>query len=105
MRQEAKDQLAETGDILRTVGDGLASRGSRYAAAFAALLAHAGEPVEMRLAGRHAPGDDFGCDLREHGRIGAAHKPRVGRRRRCGRGGRRIVRRGARARRNPRPGC
>jgi nitrate reductase delta subunit len=41
--REAKDQLAETADILRAVGDGLARRGSRYCAVFAALLALAGE--------------------------------------------------------------
>jgi nitrate reductase delta subunit len=41
--REAKAQLAETADILRAIGNGLARRGSRYCAAFAALLALAGE--------------------------------------------------------------
>jgi nitrate reductase molybdenum cofactor assembly chaperone NarJ/NarW len=52
-RDEAKDQLAETARILRTIGDGLARRGSRYAAALAALLAMAGEPgLTERIAPR-----------------------------------------------------
>jgi nitrate reductase molybdenum cofactor assembly chaperone NarJ/NarW len=52
-RREAKEQLAETGHILRTVGDGLARRGSRYAAVLSALLAVAGEAgLTERIAPR-----------------------------------------------------
>jgi nitrate reductase delta subunit len=41
---EAKGLLKETADILRAIGERLAGRGSRYSAAFAALLALAGGP-------------------------------------------------------------
>jgi nitrate reductase delta subunit len=41
--KEAKDQLAETENVLRAIGDGLARRGSRYCSVFAALLALSGE--------------------------------------------------------------
>jgi nitrate reductase delta subunit len=51
---EAREQLAETADILRSIGDGLARRGSRYCAVFAALLAVSGERgLSERLA--HTP--------------------------------------------------
>ena len=43
-QRDAAAQLAETVRILRALGEGLARRGSRYAAAMAALLAAAGEP-------------------------------------------------------------
>jgi nitrate reductase delta subunit len=41
--EEAKGMLGETSDILRTLGDRLAERGSPYAAVFAELLRLAGE--------------------------------------------------------------
>jgi len=51
--REAKDQLAETADVLRSIGDGLARRGSRYCSVFAALLAVSGERgLSERLAPR-----------------------------------------------------
>jgi nitrate reductase molybdenum cofactor assembly chaperone NarJ/NarW len=57
--REAKDQLAETADILRTIGDGLARRGSRYCAAFAALLAISGERgLSERLAALPGPAEE-----------------------------------------------
>jgi nitrate reductase delta subunit len=57
--REAKDQLAETGDILRSVGDGLARRGSRYCSVFAALLALSGERgLSERLAPRPRPAEE-----------------------------------------------
>lgn len=59
--REAKDQLAETADILRTVGDGLARRGSRYAAAFAALLALSGEPGLSERLAPQPRADDEDC--------------------------------------------
>jgi nitrate reductase molybdenum cofactor assembly chaperone NarJ/NarW len=51
--QEAKGMIGETAEILRTLGDRLADRGSRYAAVFAALLAAGGEagltrPIAVR---------------------------------------------------------
>ena len=56
---EAKGMLGETADILRTLGDRLAERGSRYALVFAALLAAAGEPgLTKRIAERPMPGEE-----------------------------------------------
>jgi nitrate reductase molybdenum cofactor assembly chaperone NarJ/NarW len=58
-RREAKEQLAETAHIVRAVGDGLARRGSRYAAVMAALLAVAGEPgLTARMAPRQEGGEE-----------------------------------------------
>ena len=58
---EAKEQLAETGHVLRAIGDGLARRGSRYAALLAALLAVAGESgLTERIASR--PGGEEPAD-------------------------------------------
>jgi nitrate reductase delta subunit len=60
--REAREQLAETADILRKVGDGLARRGSPYCAVFSALLALAGEAgLNERLASLpHAVEEDSG---------------------------------------------
>ena len=56
---EGKKFLNETSDILRTLGDRLADRGSRYRAVFAALLAAGGEAGLTRpLAPRPAPGEE-----------------------------------------------
>jgi len=56
---EAKGMLGETADILRSLGDRLADRGSRYALVFAALLAAAGEPgLTKRIAERATPGEE-----------------------------------------------
>ncbi|HEX5091222.1 MAG TPA: nitrate reductase molybdenum cofactor assembly chaperone [Burkholderiales bacterium] len=56
---EAKGMLGETADILRTLGDRLAERGSRYALVFAALLDAAGEPgLSKRIAERPVPGEE-----------------------------------------------
>jgi nitrate reductase delta subunit len=56
---EARAQLAETARILRSLGDNLARRGSRYAGVFEALLGLAGEPgLSERLAPRAAPGEE-----------------------------------------------
>jgi len=56
---EATGMLGETADILRSLGDRLAERGSRYALVFAALLARAGEPgLAKRIAERATPGDE-----------------------------------------------
>ena len=56
---EAKGMLGETAGILRTLGDRLAERGSRYALVFAALLAAGGEPgLTKRLAARPTPGEE-----------------------------------------------
>jgi len=58
-RDDAKDQLAETADILRRIGDGLARRGSRYCAVFAALLALSGERgLTESIAIRPQPGEE-----------------------------------------------
>ncbi len=58
-RAEAEEQLAETAHILRAIGDGLARRGSRYAAVMAALLAVAGEPgLSARMAPRQEGGEE-----------------------------------------------
>jgi nitrate reductase molybdenum cofactor assembly chaperone NarJ/NarW len=51
---EARHMLADTAEILRALGERLASRGSPYAALFAALLALAGEPGLKKVA-RIAP--------------------------------------------------
>jgi len=57
--REGKNFLNETSDILRTIGDRLADRGSRYCAVFAALLAAGGEAGLTRpLAPRPAPGEE-----------------------------------------------
>lgn len=56
---QGKNLLNETSDILRTLGDRLADRGSRYAAVFAALLAAAGEAGLTRpLAARPVPDEE-----------------------------------------------
>jgi nitrate reductase delta subunit len=56
---EGKKFLSETSDILRTLGDRLADRGSRYRAVFAALLAAGGEAgLNKPLAPRPAPGEE-----------------------------------------------
>ena len=56
---EGKNFLNETSDILRTIGDRLADRGSRYRAVFAALLAACGEAGLTRpLAPRPVPGEE-----------------------------------------------
>jgi nitrate reductase delta subunit len=60
---EAKGMLGETAGIVRTLGDRLAERGSRYALVFAALLAAAGEPgLTKRIAERAAPGEESSPD-------------------------------------------
>lgn len=57
--REAKDQLAETAEILRGIGDRLARRGSRYCAVLAALLALSGEPgLSERVASRPQAADE-----------------------------------------------
>jgi len=64
--EEAKGLLGETADILRGLGDRLAARGSRYAAAFAALLALAGEPgLTKKLAQESSRSEDFAALDRE----------------------------------------
>ena len=56
---QAKGMLGETAEIVRTLGDRLAERGSRYALVFAALLAAAGEPgLTKRIAERPMPGEE-----------------------------------------------
>jgi nitrate reductase delta subunit len=63
---ESTGLLAETADILRGVGDRLAARGSGYAAAFAALLALAGEPgLTKKAAERPSPAEDLAALDRE----------------------------------------
>jgi nitrate reductase delta subunit len=57
--QEARGMIGETEEILRTLGDRLAERGSRYAAVFAAALAAGGAPgLTKRLAERPIPGEE-----------------------------------------------
>jgi nitrate reductase delta subunit len=57
--KEGKGLLGETADILRSLGDRLADRGSRYSAVFAALLAAAGAPgLTRKLAPRRTPGEE-----------------------------------------------
>jgi len=56
---EGKNLLKETAEILRSLGDRLAERGSRYSAVFAALLAAAGEAgLAKKLAPRRVPGEE-----------------------------------------------
>jgi nitrate reductase molybdenum cofactor assembly chaperone NarJ/NarW len=56
---EAKGMIAETAEILRSLGDRLAERGSRYAMVFAALLDAGGEAgLTKRIAARPAPGEE-----------------------------------------------
>ena len=58
-RAEAKGLIGETADILRTLGDRLADRGSRYATVFAALLAAGGERgLSKAIAARPVPGEE-----------------------------------------------
>jgi nitrate reductase delta subunit len=57
--EEGKNLLQETSEILRSLGDRLAERGSRYSAVFAALLAAAGEAgLTRKLAPRRTPGEE-----------------------------------------------
>jgi len=57
--REGRNLLNETSDILRTLGDRLAERGSRYAAVFAALLAAGGEKgLSKKIAARQVPGEE-----------------------------------------------
>jgi len=57
--REGRDLLRETAEILRSLGDRLADRGSRYSAVFAALLAAAGEAgLTKKLAPRRTPGEE-----------------------------------------------
>jgi nitrate reductase delta subunit len=57
--KEAKDQVAETENVLRAIGDGLARRGSRYCSVFAALLALAGERgLTEQLAAQPRPAEE-----------------------------------------------
>jgi nitrate reductase delta subunit len=57
--KEGRELLKETAEILRSLGDRLADRGSRYSAVFAALLAAAGEPgLTRKLAPRRTPGEE-----------------------------------------------
>lgn len=57
--KEARDQLAETENVLRAIGDGLARRGSRYCSVFAALLALSGERgLGERLARGPRPAEE-----------------------------------------------
>jgi nitrate reductase delta subunit len=56
---EARGMIGETAEILRTLGDRLAVRGSRYAAVFAALLAAGGERGLTRaIAPRPVEGEE-----------------------------------------------
>jgi nitrate reductase delta subunit len=56
---EGKNSLNETSNILRTLGDRLADRGSRYCAVFAALLAAGGERgLSKSIAARPVPGEE-----------------------------------------------
>jgi len=58
-REEAKGMIGETAELLRSLGDRLAERGSRYAAVFAALLAAGGEPGLTRAIAECAtPGEE-----------------------------------------------
>jgi len=57
--KEGRNFLNETADILRTMGDRLAERGSRYAAVFAALLAAGGEKgLTKKIAAQRVPGEE-----------------------------------------------
>jgi nitrate reductase delta subunit len=56
---EARGLLGEAADVLRTLGERLAERGSRYCAVFAALLAIAGEPgLAVARAAQPQAGED-----------------------------------------------
>lgn len=56
---EAKGMIGEAAHILRTLGDRLAERGSRYCAVFAALLAAGGERgLSKRRAQRPSAGEE-----------------------------------------------
>ncbi|MBM3354209.1 MAG: nitrate reductase molybdenum cofactor assembly chaperone [Betaproteobacteria bacterium] len=56
---EARGLTGEVADILRSLGDRLAERGSRYAAVFGALLAAGGEPgLSKRIAPRATPAEE-----------------------------------------------
>jgi nitrate reductase delta subunit len=58
-REEAQGMIGETAGILRSLGDRLADRGSRYAAVFAAVLAAGREPgLTKVLAPRQTPGEE-----------------------------------------------
>jgi nitrate reductase delta subunit len=57
---EAKGMLTETAHILRSLGDRLAERGSRYCAVFAHLLRACGEPgLTKKLAPRAEANEDL----------------------------------------------
>jgi nitrate reductase delta subunit len=56
---EARGLIGETAEILRTLGDRLADRGSRYASVFAAILAAGGEAgLTRKIAPRPVPGEE-----------------------------------------------
>lgn len=58
-REEAEGMIGETAEILRSLGDRLANRGSRYSAVFAAVLAAGREAgLTKALAPRLAPGEE-----------------------------------------------
>ena len=58
-REEATGMIGETAEIVRTLGDRLAERGSRYSAVFAAVLAAGREPgLTKALAPRLTPGEE-----------------------------------------------
>lgn len=58
-REEAEGMIGETAEILRSLGDRLADRGSRYSAVFAAVLAAGREPgLTKALAPRLTPGEE-----------------------------------------------
>jgi nitrate reductase delta subunit len=57
--REGRSFLNETSGILRALGDRLATRGSRYAEVFAALLAAGGEPgLTKAIAPRPVEGEE-----------------------------------------------
>lgn len=57
--EEARGMIGEAAGILRTLGDRLAERGSRYSAVFAAVLAAGGEPgLTKAVAERRMPGEE-----------------------------------------------
>ena len=56
---EARGLIGEVAEILRSLGDRLAERGSRYAAVFAAVLAAGGESgLTKAIAQRPSPGEE-----------------------------------------------
>ncbi len=58
-REEAEGMIGETAEILRSLGDRLADRGSRYSALFAAVLAAGREAgLTKALAPRLTPGEE-----------------------------------------------